>query len=170
MTKRLNLLVAILLFATASAFAQTGLKLGHINSTQLLSFMPETKAADSTLERFGKSLENQLKTMTAEYQSKLQDYKDKAPSMADPVKDTKEKELTDLGQRIQDFQESAQSSIERKKEELYTPIIKKAQDAIRDISKDKGYSYVFDTSVGALLYAADSDDLMPQVKQKLALK
>ena len=169
MTKRLSLL-AIFLIASACTFAQSGLKFGHINSTQLLSLMPETKSADSTLERFGKSLENQLKTMTAEYQSKLQDYKDKAPSMADPVKDTKEKELTDLGQRIQDFQESAQSSIEKKKEEIYSPIIKKAQDAIHDISKEKGYSYVFDTSVGALLYAQDADDLMPQVKQKLGLK
>jgi outer membrane protein len=169
MTKRLSLL-AIALFVASMTFAQTTLKFGHINSTQLLSFMPETKAADSTLERFGKSLENQLKTMTAEYQNKLQDYKDKSPSMAEPVKDSKEKELTDLGQRIQDFQESAQSSIEKKKEELYSPIIKKAQDAIHDISKDKGYSYVFDTSVGALLYAQDADDLMAQVKQKLGLK
>ena len=169
MIKRLTL-VGILLFSVTTIFAQTGLKFGHINSTMLLSLMPETKAADSTLERFGKSLENQLKTMTAEYQSKLQDYKDKAGSMAEPVKESKEKELTDLGQRIQDFQESAQSSIEKKKEEIYSPIIKKAQDAIHDIAKDKGYSYVFDTSVGALLYAQDSDDLMALVKQKLALK
>lgn len=169
MTKRIAIL-AVFIFIAASNYAQTGLKFGHINSTMLLSLMPETKAADSTLERFGKSLENQLKTMTAEYQGKLQDYKDKAASMADPVKDTKEKELTDLGQRIQEFQESAQSSIEKKKEEIYSPIIKKAQDAIQGIAKDKGYSYVFDTSVGALLYSQDSDDLMPQVKQKLGLK
>lgn len=169
MTKRITL-IAIFFMAASCTFAQSALKFGHINSTQLLSFLPETKSADSTLERFGKSLENQLKTMTAEYQGKLQDYKDKAASMADPVKDTKEKELTDLGQRIQEFQESAQSSIERKKEELYSPIIKKAQNAIQAISKDKGYAYVFDTSVGALLYAQDADDLMAQVKQKLGLK
>jgi len=169
MNKRLTL-IALLLFSFSSLFAQTGLKFGHINSTQLLTIMPETKLADSTLERFGKSLEAQLKTMTAEYQSKLADYKEKAGSMSDPVKATREQELTDLGQRIQDFQESAQSSIEKKKEELYSPIIKKAQDAIHDISKDKGYAYVFDTSVGAVLYAQESDDLMPMIKQKLGLK
>lgn len=163
-------LTLVIVFSATLTFAQTSLKFGHINSTQLLSYMPETRAADSTLERFGKSLENQLKTMTAEYQNKLQDYKDKAASMADPVKDTKEKELTDLGQRIQEFQESAQSSIEKKKEEIYSPIIKKAQDAITNLAKDKGYSYVFDTSVGALIYSQDADDLMPLIKQKLGLK
>ncbi len=46
MTKRLTLL-AVFLFIAASNYAQSGLKFGHINSTQLLSLMPETKSADS---------------------------------------------------------------------------------------------------------------------------
>ena len=83
---------------------------------------------------------------------------------------SKEKELSDLGQRIQDFQQTAQESIQKKKEEIYGPILKKAEDAIHTIAKDKGYSYIFDTSVGAFLYAVDSDDIMAMVKTKLGLK
>src|SRR5687767_5541543 len=102
-------LVAIIAFAglsVSSLQAQTTLKLGHINTTQLLSMMPETKNADSLLQKFGASLESQLKTMTGEYQNKISDFKAKESSMADPVRDAKVKEIGDLEQRIQDFQES----------------------------------------------------------------
>ena len=161
-------ILVILVLITGSANAQ--IKLGHINSTQLLSFMPETKHADSTLQKFGSSLENQLKMMSAEYDGKVSDFKSKETSMAEPIRDAKMKEITDLEGRIQDFQQSAQSSIQKKKEELYSPIIKKAEDAIHGIGKEKGYTYIFDSSVGVLLWTQDSEDLMSMVKQKLGLK
>ncbi|MFM9008986.1 MAG: OmpH family outer membrane protein, partial [Bacteroidota bacterium] len=73
-------------FAIAGLFlttqAQHSYKFGHVNSTQLLSLMPETKSADSSLQKFGLSLENQLKTMTGEYQNKISDFKSKEASMA----------------------------------------------------------------------------------------
>ena len=169
MTKSINLLVVIVLCAAGSLYAQSP-KFGHVNSTQLLSAMPETKVADSALQKFGSSLEGQLKTMNAEYENKVQEYKDKQSSMAEPIQQAKAKEISDLGDRIQDFQQSAQQSIQKKKEELYQPIIKKAEDAIHAIGKDKGYTYIFDSGVGVLLYFQDSEDIMSLVKAKLGLK
>ena len=170
MNKLIVIACAVLLSFTTTVNAQTTLKLGHINSTQLLSIMPETKNADSTLQKFGASLESQLKTMTAEYQNKIADFKTKEASMADPIRDAKMKEISDLEERIQAFQESAQSSMQKKKEEIYSPIIKKAEEAINQIAKEKNYSYIFDTSVGAVLFAQDSEDILPIVKTKLGLK
>ena len=169
MTKSIKFIAALILFSTSCLFAQTP-KFGHVNSTQLLSSMPETKVADSALQKFGSSLETQLKTMNAEYESKISEYKEKQGSMSDPIKDLKTKEISDLGDRIQDFQQSAQQSIQKKKEELYQPIIKKAEDAIHAVGKDKGYTYIFDSGVGVLLYFQDSDDIMSLVKAKLGLK
>jgi outer membrane protein len=132
--------------------------------------MPETKNADSSLQKFGQSLENQLKTMTGEYQGKISDFKSKEASMAEPIRDAKLKEISDLEERIQTFQESAQSSMQKKKEELYTPILKKAEEAINAVAKDNKYSYIFDTSAGTLLFAQESDDILSLVKTKLGLK
>jgi len=168
MTRLLAILCCILL--SVAVQAQSTLKFGHINSTQLLSLMPETKTADSSLQKFGASLENQLKTMSAEYQGKIADFKSKEGSMADPIRDAKLKEISDLEERIQTFQESAQSSMQKKKEELYTPVLKKAEEAINAIAKEKGYSYIFDTSAGTLLFAQESDDILALVKGKLGLK
>ncbi len=161
--------VIVLLFSGMTAMAQT-LKFGHIDSGALIQMMPQTKSADSTLKRFGESLDGQLKAMTAEYQTKLQSYQSKADSLPDAIRTTKEKELTDLGQRIQDFQQTAQESIQSKKQEIYGPILKKAEDAIKEIAKEKSYSYIFDTSLGSVIYAQESDNIMPLVKTKLGIK
>jgi outer membrane protein len=169
MTRKLAILL-VLMLGSFGLYAQSTLKFGHINSTQLLSQMPDTKAADSSLQKFGASLESQLKTMSAEYQSKIADFKSKEGSMADPIREAKIKEISDLEERIQSFQESAQSSMQKKKEELYTPILKKAEEAINSIAKEKGYSYIFDSSAGTLLFAQESDDIMSLVKSKLGLK
>jgi outer membrane protein len=160
--------IGIVLFS-GDVFAQ--LKFGHINSTELIQLMPDTKKADTTLKKFGESLESQLKTMSAEYQTKLQSYQGKRDSLPDAVRSIKEQELQDLGNRIQDFQQTAQESIQKKKEELYGPILKRAEDAIKQIAKEKGYAYVFDTAPGSssVIYAQDGDDMMPQVKTKLGI-
>lgn len=158
--------IAIGTFTTVTA----QVKLGHINSTNLLQAMPETKVADSILTKFGTSLQDQLKTMSGEYDRKVADYKSKEASMADPIKETMVKDITDLEDRIRDFQQSAQENIQKKKEELYQPIIKKADEAIKAVAKDKGYTYIFDSGVGVLLYASESDDVMSMVKTKLGLK
>jgi len=158
-------IVSIPLFSSAQSP-----KFGHINSADLIQLMPETKQSDSTLRKFGESLDNQLKTMTAEYQSKLQKYQDGRDSMPDAIKAVKEKELEDLGLRIQDFQQTAQESIQKKKEDLYGPILKKADAAIKEVAKEKGFSYIFDTSGGVVLFAQESDDVMNLVKTKMGLK
>ncbi|MBP6532701.1 MAG: OmpH family outer membrane protein [Bacteroidia bacterium] len=169
MKKQMLFAVIVLLFSGMTAMAQT-LKFGHIDSGALIQMMPQTKSADSTLKRFGESLDGQLKAMTAEYQTKLQSYQSKADSLPDAIRTTKEKELTDLGQRIQDFQQTAQESIQSKKQEIYGPILKKAEDAIKEIAKEKSYSYIFDTSLGSVIYAQESDNIMPLVKTKLGIK
>ncbi|MBK6445024.1 MAG: OmpH family outer membrane protein [Bacteroidetes bacterium] len=169
MKKSLVLALVAVLMTGITAFAQT-LKFGHIDSGQLIQMMPQTKQADSALKKFGESLDSQLKGMTVEYQTKLQSYQSKADSMPEAIRTTKEKELTDLGNRIQDFQQTAQESIQKKKEELYGPILKKAEDAIKDIAKEKAYSYIFDTSLGSVIFAQESDNIMPLVKTRLGIK
>jgi len=170
MTRIFSILTVLLLFVSINVKAQSSLKFGHINSTQLLGMMPETKVADSSLQKFGSSLESQLKTMTNEYQSKISDFRSNEPNMADPVKESKIREINEIEQRIQDFQETAQNSLQKKKEELYTPIIKKAEDAIKSVAKENAYSYIFDTSTGSVLFAQESDDIMPKVKTRLGIK
>jgi outer membrane protein len=163
------LYLAVIALLTTGVNAQTT-KFGHINSAELLQQMPATKSADSSLQKYARELDSQYKTMVTEYQSKLQSFQSSSDLMADAVKQSKIKELTDLETRIQDFQESAQESVQKKKQELYSPIIDKAEKAIKDIAREKNYAYILDTSTGTVLFAQESDDITKMVKDKLGLK
>jgi len=164
---KLAILVVVSLFTVVGVKAQSA-KFGHINSAELLASLPEVKDADKKLQEFAASMESQLKLMTNEYQTKVQSYQSQAATMADPIKDAKVKEISDLEQRIQEFQQTAQESVSKKKEELYSPILKKTEDVIVEMAKEKGYAYVFDTSAGSVIYGQASDDMMDMVKKKLA--
>lgn len=148
--------------------AQAQKKTGYINSQELLETMPEARKADSSLTKFQKELEDQLKTMAAEAKTKYDDYTAKLKTWSDAVKEVKEKELTDLQNRIQDFQQSADDKMGKKRQELFKPILDKAQKAIKDVGTEGGYDYIFDG--GQLLYAKDSENIMPAVKAKLGIK
>ena len=75
----------------------------------------------------------------------------------------------DLEKRLQTGQETAQKDFQQKQEDLYTPIIKKATDAVNAVAKEKGYAYVLDISKPTVVYFAGGDDLLPSVKTKLGI-
>jgi outer membrane protein len=164
--KKILLLVSALAIFSGNLFAQN-IKLGHINSAELVQMMPGMKEADEQLQSYQKSMEDQFKSMQDELQKLQQDYQAKEKLMTDAVKEIKQKEMQQKYQLMQDFQQSAQEKISAKKEELYNPILKKAEQAIKDVAKKNGYTYVFDTSVGALIYFQDSDNIMDLVKKEL---
>lgn len=160
--------LSFLLFVI-SANAQAK-KFGHINTNDLLLKMPERDSAQVKIQDEAKKLEQQLSAMTMEYQTKVNDYQANAAAMSDLIKQTKAKEIQDLEQRIQEFQQNAQEALQKKEQDLLKPIIEKAKKAIEDVAKEGGYSYVFDTSAGVLLYQPESDDILPLVKKKMNLK
>jgi outer membrane protein len=106
--------------------------------------------------------------MQAELQQLYNDYMAKESQMSDLIKKTKQTELQEKGSRIEKFQQDAQISLQEKEKELLTPIIDKAKNAIRDVAKENGYTYIFDSAVGVTLYEG-GDDILPLVKKKLGL-
>lgn len=132
--------------------------------------MPEYQKAETDLQTYGKSFQEQLETMGKEYQKKLQEYQGGEKTMTDAVREVKQKELIDLQSRIESTQQSAQEKVGKKRDELLGPILDKAEKAIKDVGKEKAYDYVFDISTGTLLYHKDSDDITPLVKAKLGIK
>src|SRR6218665_3537535 len=166
--KKIIFLLALGMTIGFGVSAQAQKKTGYINSQELLETMPEARKADSVLTKYGKDLEDQLKTMAAEAQTKYKAYQDNGKTWSDAVKEVKEKELNDLQNRLQEFQQGADEKMGKKRQELFKPILDKAQKAIKDVGSEGGYDYIFDG--GQLLYAKDSENIMPAVKAKLGIK
>lgn len=171
MTKHYKLIIvgALMTFGLGNLNVSAQSKIGHINSNNLLELMPERTKAAAEVEAFAKQLESQLKNMSAEYETKLRDYQSQQALMTEPVRQTKVQEITDLESRIQQFQLTAQESLQKKESEILKPLIDKARNAINTVAKEKGYDYILDTGLGVVLYFDTGDDILPLVKQKLGL-
>jgi len=151
------------------SFAQTGAKIGYIDSNKILTEMPQTDSLSKELKNYADYLDQQMQTMGQEYQKKVQDYQQNVAGMSDLIRQTKEKEITDLQQRIQAFQASADQDLQNKQQELFNPLIQQVKDAITAVGKENGYNYILDVGTGAVVYY-EGDDVFPLVKKKLGIK
>ena len=168
MRKVITVLFVTLLFS-GMGFAQTNAKIGYIDSNKILSEMPETDSLQKELKNYADYLDQQMQTMGQEYQTKVQDYQQNVAGMSDLIRQTKEKEITDLQQRIQAFQASADKDLQDKQQELFSPLIQRVKDAITDVGKENGYNYILDVGTGAVVYY-QGDDVSALVKKKLGVK
>ncbi|MGC8803528.1 MAG: OmpH family outer membrane protein [Bacteroidales bacterium] len=163
--------VLVVVLSAGMSFAQPGLKIGHINTQELLQAMPETDSAQLKLEKMQKELQSQLEVMQVELNNKYQDYLSKRDSYSELVRQTKEDELQNIQQRIQQFAQNADQDLQKKRSELYKPILDKANKAIEEVAKENGFTYILDLSSGVVLFHSDSSlDILPLVKAKLKLK
>ena len=167
--KYLFLTIFSLALCTSASYAQVKSKFGHIDSQALLEAMPEKALADKKLEEFAATLEKQLGAMSTEWESKVQDYRANEAVMSDIIAQTKAEEIQNLEQRIQAFQQNAQQRLAKEEAAVYQPILDKAKASIEKVAEANGFSYVFDTSSGSLLYQPESDDMLPLVKADLGI-
>ena len=164
----LIILLGVFCLGATQVYAQ---KFGYLNSAALLAEHPQVKAADSELEALQKQLSSQLqkkvdalKANYAELDGKQKNGTITPKDFQDQLKKLQEKEL-ELGQEEQ----SLQSQLIKKREELYQPIIDKVNEAIESVAKEGGFNYIFDQSAGVILYADESQDVSAQVKGKLGI-
>lgn len=159
----------LVLFAGLYSPAYSQAKFGHIDTGELLQMMPGRDAAQQELENYARELETTFTALQREFQTKYQDYLENQESFSQLIRQTRERELTSLQERIMEFQESAQEDLMEKENSLLRPIIEQARAAIESVAQENGYSYIFDTSMGMLLFAEPSDDIMDKVKAKIGI-
>lgn len=171
MKNALVIVFAFILFASAQpAQAQVKLKLGHINTNELMAMMPGRDTAEKALEAYAKTLQDQLAAMQNELSNKLAIYDNEKNNLLEPVRAAREKELMNMKNNYDEFQASAQEELSAKESELVKPLIDKAKKAIDEVAVEKGYTYIFDTGTGAVIYYSESEDIMPLVKAKLGIQ
>ncbi|GAA4310645.1 hypothetical protein GCM10023143_19250 [Compostibacter hankyongensis] len=145
-------------------------KIGYVNMQDIVGHMPELANVDSSLKKFQTELGGQNQAMQKELQTKYEAYVKDSSTMSDVIKEARQGELRDLQNRMMEFQQGAQDRIQDRQNTLLKPVIDKAQNAVQEVAKAKGYTYVIDNSSNILIASPSGDDLTTQVKTKLGLK
>ncbi len=170
MKKVINLfLVSAILFACMPANSQD-LKFGHINSQELLTAMPESDSAQAPIEKLAGDYEQQLEEMRVELNKKYDDYLTNRDNYTELIRQTKEADITEMQQRIANFEQVAQQDLQQQQQTMLQPILEKANTAIKDVAEENGFVYIFDVSRGNPVYFSEkSTDILPLVRTKMGL-
>ncbi|HQV76688.1 MAG TPA: OmpH family outer membrane protein [Flavobacteriales bacterium] len=165
-----NLVIMFALALTALPSVAQTTKLGHIDRQKLMLLLPERLTAETKMQGFAKTLDDRLKAMGAEYQAKVADVQSRADAMTQTEKDVAVREIGELEQRIQSAQQKAQEDLDKQEEELLKPMVDRTNAAISEVAAANGFTYIFDTSTGFVLYYDKGEDIIDLVKAKLGVK
>jgi outer membrane protein len=158
-------LFAAMALVTLTGFAQP--KFAHVNFTELVQLMPEADKARETMNASQKEASETFQSMYEEYQTKMQQYQQKASTWTPAIKESKEKELAGIQQRLEEFNQTIQQELQQQQQQLMAPIYQKAQEAVNKIAKAGGYIYVMDQSTFLYLDPAQSVDITPEARKAL---
>ena len=168
MKKNITLFIIALMFVPSVSFAQQ--KIGHINVQELLQAMPDRVKIQNELENYKSELEEQIKSMSQEWERKITDFQTNQDNMTDVIKQNKAREIQDLEARIEEFQKTAQQELLKKEKDLMQPFIEESQKAIETVSKSNGYAYILDISSGSVLFSSDATNIIDLVKKELNIE
>ena len=155
-------------FLSVATLAEAQIKIGYISSQDLLSVMPETKKADSSLQQLRAALIQNAQDKEAKLNADIDKFNKDSANYSEAVKTVKRQELQKTYQELAGEEQRINEQLQQRQQELITPIQKKANDAVQATAKENGYTYVFEKDV--LIVAPSGEDLLPLVAKKLGIK
>jgi outer membrane protein len=164
------LFLTIALIMTGNSTLAQNYKFGYLNRDELLRAMPEYDSANVKIEKLRKEIVIQLASMQSELDNKTTAFNNESKNLSDVIRKTKEEELKTLDTRLQFFQAQATQQLNNKNSELIRPLVDKVDKAIKDVSKEQGFTFVFDTGILYYFDEKKSINMIPLVKVKLGLK
>ena len=165
MIKKLFLMAAVVLPLFASA--QT-LKIGLVDTNEIISKMPETAAAQQTLSDAQKKYQEELQRIDQEFQRQYEELQNMKDDELPAIKERKVRQLQETQQKGEAFQQQVIQDLQKQQDELMAPVIQKVRSAIESVGKENGFNLIQDLA-GQLYFSAPVEDITPLVKAKLGL-
>ncbi|MGZ5218643.1 MAG: OmpH family outer membrane protein [Chitinophagaceae bacterium] len=163
--KKLKMLAVVVGLLIAGSGANAQAKIGYIDAETVLYLMPEAAKIDSLVQLYQRdTVGKEFNSLMATYQFKDSIYRDSLRVPA-TVREQTGKELAQLTQTLQNWQQIAQEATQNKQSQLLAPVMRKIQDAIQSVAKEKGYTYVL--SRESIIVAPDADNMLQAVAKKL---
>jgi outer membrane protein len=163
-----TLLLATVLFIGSTSYMNAQSNVAHIDTQALIDAMPKAITARGELEKLAKTYEADIRSMSTEYQNKVKQYDAEASTQTQEENQKRMQEVATIEQSIRQYQGQAQQDLQKKEQELFTPIYEEVRAAIQKVGKAQGFQYILDSREGAgTLLLADGKDLLADVRKEL---
>lgn len=166
MFKKLVLAVA---FALAIPAVMSAQKFGVVDANEVFSAMPETGAIQNQMQEAQKKYEGEFKNLQEEFDKKFAEYQALGNDAPAAIKERRESELQELGQKIEQFRNTAANDLQRQQQTLMAPIEQKLMEAIKAVGQEGNYTFIFQDGQAAY-QGNDVVNVTAAVKAKLGIK
>lgn len=160
------LMISAALFVAVTALAQPT---GYVNTTELIQLLPAMDTVRTQLESAQKETFETYQAMLDEYRSKAETYQQKQASWTASIKESKQKELNEIGNRIQEFEQNANQEMQQMQQMLQAPIYQRVNEEIQKIAKAKNLALVLDLGSALYIDPAQCTDLTPELRVILGI-
>lgn len=164
-----KLLFLALLIAPLSVFSQ---KFGHLDSGVVIQLLPEYTQAQADLQTLQKQFEDELQYMRDEFTRKSDEFSTQSSTLPDNIRERRDKELEELYNKMNQYYQDSQQSLQLASQEKMGEITTKVLKAIKQVGEEGGFVYIFDSAGDMVPYVSQtlSTDVTELVKAKLGIK
>ncbi len=164
---KLKITILFIAFISTVAIAQT--KVGTIDSDYIMTLMPEAKIVSKKSQAYGAKLDSSFSLKTQNFQTRVEDFKNKEKEMGELMKKTIIKEISALEQDIKNYQTNGNKLMQLKQNELMRPLYKLLNDAINAVANENGYTQVLTITGNQFVFIDEKFDITNLVMAKLAI-
>jgi outer membrane protein len=151
-------------FSAQQAFAaEIAQKIGVVDYARIFQMMPETKAAEQSLQTMKNQSGAELAKQQTAFQQAVQAYQKTGKANA-----VKEKALRDQQETLQKSALEKQSLLAKKEQELVAPIRQKIDATVAAVAQKDGFGMIFDKN--ARVYGDEQSDITYKVLDQLNIK
>ncbi|HCD51617.1 MAG TPA: hypothetical protein DEQ34_04160 [Balneolaceae bacterium] len=158
-------------FNTQAQSSDAGVKIGYVNPQSILASMPEMKAVQQRIQNFTAKKQQELSQKEATFQQEVMAYQQKAGVISADAKQKEEERLGQLQNELLQAQQTAESELQQRRNELVGPLLQQIGNAIDKVSKEMGLSYVLNTTTSSgdmiILYASPDYQAKYDITQKV---
>ena len=141
-------------------YAQTTeeVKIGYVNPQAILQNMPEMKAVQQRIQNFALRKQQELLAKEEAFQAEVTTYQQKIGVISAEAQAAEEERLGRLQNEFLQAQQSAETELEQKRQELVGPLLEQIGNAISIVAKRMELTFVLNTTTSTgdlvILYAS----------------
>ena len=152
--------------AAASADAQT-LKIGYINSQQILASSTEAAAAEQQFTREMQTFQTEVQTLEDEITGMQQRLQQQQLTLSPEARANREQQIQAKLQEYQTRTTELQQMADQRRAELVQPVMDRITVVIETLREEGQYSLILDVAAGSIISADSTLDLTPEVIRRL---
>ncbi|HUF75558.1 MAG TPA: OmpH family outer membrane protein [Longimicrobiales bacterium] len=158
-----------LLIGAGAAEAQTqALKIGFINSQQILATSTEAAAAEERFNQEMQGYQAEVEQLETELNGMQQRLQQQQLTLSPEARANREAQIQQKLQEYQTRTQQLQQQADQRRAELVQPVVDKITAIIETIREEGQYHLILDVAAGSIIAADSTLDLTPEVVRRLS--